>query len=90
MADSGSRDEINLSESEDGRTFLNKGDYALVITSDNKIELVIPTPDDSNEDEPAPDRALMLIAIAEKLHDQEWVDRLMSEYWAELEAKNPR
>ena len=73
------------SRGEDAPMCLDAGDCALIVTSDNEIALAIP----KNGDQPVPDRALVLIAIAKKLDDPEWVERLMSEYWAEHEANAP-
>ena len=58
-------------------TKLERGAFALVVTSTNELQLFLPAT--SDEDAVFPQYALALIAVANKFQDKSWVERLLIE-----------
>lgn len=59
------------------RTKLERGAFALVVTSANELQLILPATAD--EDAVFPQYALALIAVANRFQDRDWVEQLLIE-----------
>lgn len=75
------KEPIFLIESNDDKSHIKKGDYALIVTEDNDIEFLMPMANEVTPTKPVPKLAIALIAIANKLSDKPWVDRVISDFF---------
>ena len=66
---------ISIESNKKGGTQIEKGAFALVVTATNELQLFLPATAD--DDAVFPQYALALIAVANKLKDIEWVERLL-------------
>ena len=66
---------ISFESNKNGGTKLERGAFALVVTATNQLQLFLPATSDA--DAVFPQYALALIAVANKLKDIEWVERLL-------------
>jgi hypothetical protein len=67
-----------------GGTIIEKNAFALVVTPRNELQLIMPSA--SNDDAKIPQLALALIAVANKLSDQEWVEQLLADEFDQLHS----
>ncbi len=58
------------------RTILEADDVALVIKSDGEATLCLP---DYEDDDEVPRHTLLLVALMNKMEDEDWVDKIISE-----------
>lgn len=58
-------------------TKLERGAFGLVVSATNEVHLFLPT--SADEDAVFPKNALVLLAVANRLQDSDWVDQLLVE-----------
>jgi len=57
-------------------TILEADDVALVIKSDGAVTLCLP---DYQDDDEVPRHTLFLVALMNKMEDEDWIDKIISE-----------
>ena len=70
---------------EQNRNQLNTGDYALIVTSENDVEFLMPLQDEIDIKQSVPKNAFALIALANKLSDEEWSANFVNDFFSEYE-----
>ena len=73
----------SITGTEKGGTKLDRGSFALVVTATNELQLFLPATAD--DDAVFPQYALALIAVANKLKDIDWVERLLIDEFGPLQ-----
>ena len=71
---------VTIEESNNGRTQIEKGAFALVVTAANQLELFLPAT--SARDAVFPQYALALLAVADRMRDKDWVEELLVDEFA--------
>ena len=66
-------------------TQIKAGDYALIVTPENDIEFLMPLKNEIEINESVPKNAFALIALANKLSDQEWSDNFVNDFFSEYD-----
>ena len=74
---------ISIESNKNGGTQIEKGAFALVVTATNQLQLFLPATAD--DDAVFPQYALALIAVANKLKDIDWVERLLIDEFGPLQ-----
>lgn len=64
---------------------IKAGDYALIVTPENDIEFLMPLKNEVEINESVPKNAFALIALANKLSDQEWSDNFVNDFFSEYD-----
>lgn len=64
---------------------IKAGDYALIVTPENDIEFLMPLKNEIEINESVPKNAFALIALANKLSDQEWSDNFVNDFFSEYD-----
>ena len=64
---------------------IKAGDYALIVTPENDIEFLMPLKNKIEINESVPKNAFALIALANKLSDQEWSDNFVNDFFSEYD-----
>jgi hypothetical protein len=72
---------------EQNRNQLNAGDYALIVTPENDIEFLMPLKNEADIKKSVPKNAFALIALANKLSDEEWSSNFVNEFFSEYQNK---
>lgn len=66
---------------------IKAGDYALIVTPENDIEFLMPLKSEIDIKKSVPKNAFALIALANKLSDQEWSDNFVNDFFSEYDDK---
>ena len=74
-------DDVSSENSEQTNILLGDDDYALVLRQDGSLQIFVPRADGPEGDAPVARRALALVAVANKMRDEKWVDDLIEEYF---------
>lgn len=69
---------------------IQPGDYALIITSDNEIEFLMPQMNENETSRPVPKLAIALAAIANLMGDDRWVDQVIHSFFGKTKGKHSR
>ena len=69
---------------------IKAGDYALIVTPENDIEFLMPLKNEIEINESVPKNAFALIALANKLSDQEWSDNFVNDFFSEYDLDKKR
>jgi hypothetical protein len=64
---------------------IKAGDYALIVTPENDIEFLMPLKNEIEIKTSVPKNAFALIALANKLSDQEWSDNFVNDFFSEYD-----
>jgi hypothetical protein len=75
---------------EQNRNQLNAGDYALIVTPENDIEFLMPLKNEADIKKSVPKNAFALIALANKLSDEEWSSNFVNEFFSEYQIKEKK
>jgi hypothetical protein len=75
---------------EQNRNQLNAGDYALIVTPENDIEFLMPLKNEADIKKSVPKNAFALIALANKLSDEEWSSNFVNEFFSEYQNKEKK
>ena len=71
---------VTIEESNNGRTRIEKGAFALVVTAANELQLFLPAT--TTRDAVFPQYALALLAVADRMRDKAWVEELLIDEFA--------
>ncbi len=69
-----------------GGSNIQPGDYALIVTSDNEIEFLMPDLDEIENKCPVPKLAIALIAVANYMSDELWVNETIQGFFEETDC----
>jgi hypothetical protein len=64
---------------------IKAGDYALIVTPENDIEFLMPLKNEIEINASVPKNAFALIALSNKISDQEWSDNFVNDFFSEYD-----